>query len=67
MIKSKNPAPALRALGRSAVKTIRTDVENNLIGMERNAPSTALAKGGNQPMVDTGHLLRQVDYKMRGA
>ncbi len=66
MIKSKNPAPVLRALGRSAVQTIRTDVENNLIGMERNAPSTALAKGGNTPMVDTGFLLRQVDYKVRG-
>ena len=50
-------------LGQQARLRVINHVEKNTIGMAENKASTAWQKGGNQPMVDTGHLLRQIDYK----
>ncbi len=61
-----DPLPVFTELGRDVVQTIVKDTETNKHGLDANASSTARAKGGNQPMVDTGHLLRQVDFKVRG-
>lgn len=51
-------------LGLEAKSKVITHIERNDIGMADNKFTTAIAKGGNQPMVDTGHLLRQIDYKL---
>ena len=59
-----NATGQYKKMGRKLVTAIRQHVEGNDIGLAANAPSTVEAKGGNQPMVDTGHLLRQVDYKV---
>jgi len=57
---------AMTELGRQGVVKVQKNIENNTIGMHANAESTARAKGGNQPMVDTGHLVRQITYKVEG-
>ncbi len=51
-------------LGRQSTKKVQSNIENNTIGMLANTENTAQAKGGNQPMVDTGHLVRQISYKL---
>jgi len=53
----------MNELGRQSSNKVQKHIEANDIGMAPNKPSTANAKGGNQPMVDTGHLARQIDYK----
>ena len=50
-------------LGRQSSEKVRKHIEANDIGMAPNKASTANAKGGNQPLVDSGHLARQIDYK----
>ena len=57
---------AMTELGRQGVVKVQKNIENNTIGMRANSENTASAKGGNQPMVDTGHLVRQIDYKTEG-
>lgn len=32
-----------------------------------NAPSTIAAKGSSNPLVDTGHLIKKIDYQVKGA
>jgi len=56
---------AMGNIGKWTVSRIRKNVETNAIGLTPNKPATARRKGGNQPMVDTGHLLRQVDWKYK--
>ena len=58
-------AEGMKALGEIAVKNVQSHVESNSIGMVPNAPSTIRQKGGDQPLVDTSHLLRQVDWKFK--
>lgn len=57
---------AMTELGRQGVVKVQRNIENNTIGMAGNSSNTAYAKGGNQPMVDTGHLVRQISYKVEG-
>lgn len=53
----------MNELGRQSSNKVKDHIEGNDIGMAPNKPSTANAKGGNQPMIDSGHLVRQIDYK----
>lgn len=53
----------MRQLGIESQTKVKAHVEHNTIGMAGNKPSTAFAKGGNQPMIDTGHLVRQIESK----
>lgn len=53
-----------REIGRQSVKLSQSHIEKNSIGMTPNTPATANRKGGNQPMIDTGHLVQQIDYKL---
>ena len=64
--KSKFITTAFNEMGRKGVARVQSYIEQNNIGMTSNKPSTIAAKGGNQPMVDTGHLVRQIDYKQEG-
>lgn len=57
---------AMAELGRQGVSKVQNNIEHNTIGMRRNEESTIRAKGGNQPMVDTGHLVRQISYNQEG-
>lgn len=59
----KTYATMMREFGRKATRSIQDHVESNDIGMPANAPGTQRQKGGDQPMVDTGHLVRQIDWK----
>ena len=51
------------AMANDLITQIINHVENNTIGMQGNEASTIRKKGGDQPMVATGHLLRQLDWK----
>ena len=53
----------MNQLGSDSMQKVKGHIEANNIGMAPNKESTAFAKGGNQPLVDTGHLVRQIDYK----
>lgn len=53
----------MRSLGRFAVDNIRRHIESNDIGLTANKPATVRQKGGNTPMLDTGHLISQVAAK----
>lgn len=57
---------AMTELGRQGVEKVQKNIEQNTIGMHANSENTAYAKGGNQPMVDSGHLVRQITYKAEG-
>lgn len=57
---------AMNEFGRQLKTKIIATVENNDIEMAGNAPSTQTAKGGDTPIVDTGHLLRQINFKLIG-
>ena len=57
---------AMTELGRQGVVKVQKNIENNTIGMRANSENTASAKGGNQPMVDSGHLVRQITYQTEG-
>lgn len=57
---------AMAELGRQGVSKVQNNIEHNTIGMRRNEESTVRAKGGNQPMIDTGHLVRQISYNQEG-
>lgn len=68
ILKKYNSDPKLinlmmNELGRQSTEKVQKHIEGNDIGMTPNKQSTANAKGGNQPMIDTGHLARQIDYK----
>ena len=56
----------LSELGRQGVAKVRENIETNSIGMAGNSPNTIQAKGGDQPMVDSGHLVRQIDFRLEG-
>jgi hypothetical protein len=55
---------AMKELGRRMIEKIRDHVYHNDIGMPPNSPATIERKGGNTPMIDTSHMIRQVDYKI---
>jgi hypothetical protein len=54
----------LHWLGAMAVDNMKYEVENNSFGFRGNAMSTILAKGRNKPLVDTKHMVSQLDYKV---
>ena len=54
----------LEDLGEDLASSTRHNVDNNNIGLPANEPSTQMSKGGNSPMVDTEHLIQQIDYKV---
>lgn len=54
----------LKAVGRIAVENVQDHLERNDIGMAANKESTQRAKGGNSPMIDTQHLIRNINYKI---
>ncbi len=56
----------LDKVGKAAAKSMREHVFSNDIGLLENAESTQLRKGGNTPLVDTQHMVRQIDYKVHG-
>ena len=56
---------ALDFIGSEGVKKIKHHVWTNDIGLAAEKPATQKAKGGSSPMIDTGHMLKQVDYKVR--
>lgn len=54
-----------RALGRTAVDKIQGHLYSNDIGMDANEPSTKRAKGGDSPMIDSQHLVREsIDFRV---
>jgi hypothetical protein len=56
---------AMAALGEISVRKIQNHIEANDIGLKANKESTARRKGGNTPLIDTGHLVRSIDWKWR--
>lgn len=55
---------AMSELGRRMVEKIKDHVYKNDISLPSSSPETIEAKGGNTPMIDTQHMIRQVDYKI---
>ncbi len=66
---TRNPdvlGDALDRVGKAAATSMREHIFRNDIGLLENAESTQLRKGGNTPLVDTQHMVRQIDYKVHG-
>lgn len=55
---------AMRELGRRLIEKVKAHVWKNDVGILPNAPATIEKKGGDTPMIDTQHMIRQVDYKI---
>jgi len=55
---------SLEALGKAARTALVHNIETGVVKLPEIARSTALAKGSTTPLVDTGHMLRQTDYKV---
>ena len=51
-------------IGKFGAESVKNHIFRNDIGLEANKESTAKRKGGNTPMVDTKHMIQQVDYKV---
>jgi len=50
-------------IGRRAVDAVQQHVEQNDIGLPANMPSTQIMKRGDSPLINTRHLVRNIDYK----
>lgn len=55
---------AMSELGRRMVEKIKEHVYQNDIDLPSNSEATIERKGGDTPMIDTQHMIRQVDYKV---
>ena len=54
----------LRELARASSEKVKDHIWNNDIGLLPNKDSTARAKGGDTPMVDSQHLVRSIDSRI---
>lgn len=50
-------------IGRKAVEAVQQHLESNDIGLPSNAVSTQESKGGNSPLINTRHMIRNIDHK----
>ena len=54
----------LDTLGRNEIRKVRLNVDQNRINLPANEPSTLERKDSNTPMINTKHLVGQLDYKV---
>lgn len=62
LLKTDEPEKALDKLGSVMQGDIRETISNN--DFTPNAPFTIMKKGRDQPLIDTGEMLRAVDYEV---
>jgi hypothetical protein len=51
-------------LGMKARKSMKDHINENDIGLLPNAKSTIRRKGGSTPLVNTSHMVQQIDFKV---
>jgi len=54
---------SMEEIGKRAVNAVQQHVERNDIGLPANKPATQNMKGGDSPLIDSRHLIRNIDYK----
>lgn len=54
---------SVHEIGRIAVDAVQQHVERNDIGLPSNMPSTQVMKRGDSPLINTRHMVRNIDYK----
>jgi hypothetical protein len=54
----------LIGLGIKARQSMKKHINENDIGLLKNAKSTIRRKGGSTPMVNTSHLVNEIDFKI---
>ena len=50
-------------IGKRSVNAVQQHLEKNDIGLPSNKTSTQRQKGGDSPIINTRHLIRNIDYK----
>ena len=54
---------SMHEIGRRAVDAVQQHVEANDIGLPANSELTQIIKRGNSPLINTRHMVRNIDYK----
>lgn len=67
-VRCANEGVPLQTLSDAIALELRGKVQNKMrdIRTPANTPLTSKMKGSNNPLIDSGHLLRSIEYKVKG-